>query len=577
MPAFSSTDELTVFSTALAGQYEVEREIGRGGMGVVYLARDLRLDRMVAIKTLPPSLASDQTVRERFLREARTAARLSHPNIVPVHRADEVGGQVFFVMGFVDGDSLAGRLAETAALSPKQALPILRDVAAALAYAHRHGVIHRDVKTENILLDTMTGRAMVTDFGIARMGEAAPLTATGQVLGTVYYLSPEQVSGDDVDARSDIYALGVVGYATLSGQFPFDAPLASAVLVAHVNKQPVPLAAVAPHVPASLASIIDRCLAKNPGHRYQSCEELDAALVAATADANRVTSTSSSQSPLVSNTEANLIFRRAAELQDMTRPHARPIDPIDRDKAKDAARKDGFKTTNLREAAREAGIDEAFMQHALAERGLAPRAPNSPVAPTEEVTVTDLTPKPTWWGGEPTRLSYETVIAGEVSEQDFDILVDTIRSRAGAWGEVGQVNTVGKSLTWTSQSKSGRKLQVSIFPRNGKTTIRIFESLSETYAGIYGGVMGGMGGGGGAIVMALAKNLQPFEGVWGRGLENPNVQLGFALWLGAVVPLSYLISRFIANGVSSKRQETLESLIRELAARARETMDYRKP
>src|SRR6185436_19216203 len=269
MPAFSSTDELTVFSNALSGQYEVEREIGRGGMGVVYLARDLRLDRMVAIKTLPLHLANDAGIRERFLREARTAARLSHPNIVPVHRADEVGGQVFFVMGFVDGDSLAAMLATSGSLSPKRTVPILRDVAGALGYAHAHGVIHRDVKTENILLDHITGRAMVTDFGIARMGEAAPLTATGQVLGTVYYLSPEQVCGESVDARSDIYALGVAGYAMLSGQFPFDGPLASAVLIAHVNKQPVPLAAIAPHVPASLASIIDRCLAKNPAHRYQ--------------------------------------------------------------------------------------------------------------------------------------------------------------------------------------------------------------------------------------------------------------------------------------------------------------------
>src|SRR3954463_1326571 len=228
MTGFSSTDEFTAISMALADQYEVEREIGRGGMGVVYLARDLRLDRMVAIKTLPLHLATDAPIRERFLREARTAARLSHPNIVPVHRADEVGGQVFFVMGFVDGDSLAATLEGSGSLAPKRTVPILRDVAAALGYAHQHGVIHRDVKTENILLDTITGRAMVTDFGIARVGEAAPLTATGQVLGTVYYLSPEQVSGERVDLRSDIYALGVVGYAMLAGQFPFDGPLASA-------------------------------------------------------------------------------------------------------------------------------------------------------------------------------------------------------------------------------------------------------------------------------------------------------------------------------------------------------------
>ena len=574
MPAFSSTDELTVLSNALAGQYEVEREIGRGGMGVVYVARDLRLDRMVAVKTLPMHLANDPPVRERFLREARTAARLSHPNIVPVHRADEVGGQVFFVMGFVDGDSLAAMLAASGSISPQRTVPILRDVAAALGYAHKHGVIHRDVKTENILVDSITGRAMVTDFGIARMGEAAPLTATGQVLGTVYYLSPEQVSGENVDARSDIYALGVVGYAMLSGQFPFDGPLASAVLVSHVNKQPVPLGAIAPHVPASLASIIDRCLAKNPAHRFQSCAELDAALAMAEPDASRIATTARvSTSPLVSDTEAKAIFQRAAELQDMTQPHTRPADPMVRDAKKDATRKEGFKTSNLRQAAREAGIAEEFVQHALIERGLA--APDTALAARQEVVITDLTPKPTWWGGEPTRISYETIVPGEVDERDFDILVDTIRSRAGAWGEVGTVATVGKSFTWTSQPKpSGRRLQVSIFPRNGKTTIRIFESLSEPVAGIYGGFLGGLGGGGGALLVALMKKFGPIEGVFTRG-DNPNVQLGLLLWVSALLPLSYLIARFSSNAFSTGRQEALKAMLRELSQKARDSIDYK--
>jgi eukaryotic-like serine/threonine-protein kinase len=222
MPStFSPSGEQASITAALSGQYEIEREIGRGGMGVVYLARDLRLDRMVAVKTLPSALAGDESVRERFLREARTAARLTHPNIVPIHRADEIGGQVFFVMGFVDGDSLAAKLAD-GPLSPRESVPILRDVAVALGYAHDRGVVHRDVKTENILLDAVTRRAMVTDFGIARVAAAAPLTATGQVLGTVYYLSPEQVADENVDARSDIYSLGVVGYVMLSGRFPFD-------------------------------------------------------------------------------------------------------------------------------------------------------------------------------------------------------------------------------------------------------------------------------------------------------------------------------------------------------------------
>ena len=565
MPAFSSTDELTVFSNALTGQYEVEREIGRGGMGVVYLARDLRLDRMVAIKTLPLHLANDPAIRERFLREARTAARLSHPNIVPVHRADEVGGQVFFVMGFVDGDSLASTLASVRALSPKRTVPILRDVAAALGYAHTHGVIHRDVKTENILLDTITGRAMVTDFGIARMGEAAPLTATGQVLGTVYYLSPEQVSGEGVDARSDIYALGVVGYVALSGQFPFDGPLASAVLISHVNKQAVPLSVVAPNVPASLASIIDRCLAKNPAHRFQTCNELDAALAMAEPDASRVgTAAQASRTPLVSDTEAQLIFKRAAELDSLTGAYV-PPDPLERDAGRDSARKEGFKTGNLRQAAREAGIGEEFVQRALVERGLA--AP-----PPPEPSITDLTERATFFGGEPWRLCYEAVIDGELHERDFDIMVDTIRRRAGDWGDAGHVSTVGKSLSWTSQAKAqGRRVQVSIFPRNGNTTIRVLESISEPMGGIYGAFIGGIGVALGGIAFAMVQK----HIWWLTGNDGRLFTLG--VWLGIVVPLSVLGARFTADRFSANRQKSLEAMIQELAARAKESIDFNKP
>ena len=570
MPAFSSTDELTVFSTALAGQYEIEREIGRGGMGVVYLGRDLRLDRMVAIKTLPLHLGNDPTIRERFLREARTAARLSHPNIVPIHRADEVGGQVFFVMGFVDGDSLAGALAASGTLSPKRTVSILRDVTAALGYAHRQGVVHRDVKTENILLDTLSNRAMVTDFGIARVTEAAPLTATGQILGTVYYLSPEQVSGDPVDARSDIYALGVVGYAMLAGKFPFDGPLASAVLVAHVNKQPVPLAAVAPHVPASLASIIDRCLAKDPAHRFQNCVDLDAALASAQPDANRAPASAPTRpTPLISDTEAHASLGRAAQLSDMTRPFSRPAELEERDRARDAARRSGFKTGNLREAAREAGIPEEYVQHALIEHGLAD--PELQPASTRAPVVVDLTEKPTFFGGEPAQLGYETVIEGEVSDRDYDLMVDIIRRRAGAWGGSGQIAPVGRSLTWSSQSASGRKLHVSIFPRNGKTTIRVLESLRETYGGIYGGVMGGFGGGLGGMIFGLTQAIEP----WPTG--EANMVLGFGLWFGVAVPLSYIAARFLADRTSERRQQVLQTMVRELAEKAQESIDFDKP
>src|SRR3954469_23731643 len=200
------------FAEAVASRYAAKKLIGRGGMGMVYLARDRRLDRLVAIKTLPPHLSKDESVRQRFLRETRTAGAMSHPNIVPIHGADEIDGHVFFVMGFVDGESLAAHIRADARLESTRVAVILRDVAAALGHAHARGTIHRDIKAENILIDRTTGRALVTDFGIARLAEAAPLTATGQMLGTVYYVSPEQVSGERIDQRSDLYSLGVVGF-----------------------------------------------------------------------------------------------------------------------------------------------------------------------------------------------------------------------------------------------------------------------------------------------------------------------------------------------------------------------------
>ncbi|NUQ11282.1 MAG: serine/threonine protein kinase, partial [Gemmatimonadaceae bacterium] len=307
---------------ALRGQYDVLREVGRGGMGIVFLARDLKLERLVAIKTLPVTLASDPVIRARFLREARTAAALSHPNIVPIHRADDVDGTVFFVMGFVDGPSVAQMIRDGGPLTPRTTLSILYDVADALGYAHQSGVVHRDVKAENILLEAATSRAMVTDFGIARVAEAAPLTATGTVLGTVHYMSPEQVAGDLVDARSDVYSLGVVAFYALAGRFPFDSPTASAVLVAHVTKRAPSLLEAAPTVPRPLANLVDRCLAKDPASRLQSCQELvlelrrvEAALPEADEAAPRPVSAGT-----VSSDEAAAIWRRAAELQDMTGP-----------------------------------------------------------------------------------------------------------------------------------------------------------------------------------------------------------------------------------------------------------------
>ncbi len=204
------------FQRALAGHYSLERELGRGGMGVVYLARDVALDRSVAIKLLPPILAAQPTFRERFLREARTAARLSHPHIVPIHSVSEREGFVYFVMGYVPGGTLGQRVRESGPIRPDEAARILREVAWALGYAHAQGVVHRDVKPDNILLDEASGRALVTDFGIAQVAEAESISG-GHRAGTRGFMSPEQSSGGALDGRSDLYALGLVGVYAITG------------------------------------------------------------------------------------------------------------------------------------------------------------------------------------------------------------------------------------------------------------------------------------------------------------------------------------------------------------------------
>jgi len=259
------------FQEAVAGRYSLERELGRGGMGVVYRAREVRLDRPVAIKLLPPSKASDTRLRERFLREARTAAKLSHPNIIPIHAVEEIGEFVFFAMAYVEGETLTQRVRRTGPLAPSEAARVLRDVAWALAHAHGHGVIHRDVKPDNILLESSGrgGRVLVADFGIAGVVTDAGALSGGEVIGTPEFMSPEQALGEGVDARSDLYALGVVGFFILSGRLPFEAAKATEVLAKQVTEPAPALGRFAPHVPRRLARAVDECLAKDPEDRPQ--------------------------------------------------------------------------------------------------------------------------------------------------------------------------------------------------------------------------------------------------------------------------------------------------------------------
>ncbi len=263
---------------AIAGRYALERELGRGGMGAVYLARDLRLDRPVAIKVLPPELAVRPELRERFLRETRTAASFSHPHIVSVHSVEESPGLLFFVMSYIEGETLSQRVKRQGPLPVPEALRLLQEVAWALSYAHGRGVVHRDIKPDNVLLEKSTGRALVMDFGIARSVAASGLTQMGEAVGTPHFMSPEQAAGDAVDGRSDLYSLGVVGYYAVTGRLPFDGDSAQAIMVAHISQPAAPVARYRPDLPGPLAQAIDRCLAKAPDQRFATGEALVEAL-----------------------------------------------------------------------------------------------------------------------------------------------------------------------------------------------------------------------------------------------------------------------------------------------------------
>ena len=265
-PEFLALQEL------LAGRYSIERELGRGGMGIVLLARDVALDRPVAIKLLPPHLASLPDERDRFLQEARTAAGLSHPNIVPIHLVEARGELVFFVMGFVDGETLRDRVERAGPLSPRLAMKLLQEVAWALGAAHQRGVIHRDVKPDNIMIERATERAVVTDFGIAlgRRGESA----ASPVVGTARYMSPEQACGEPVDARSDLYSLGATFFYALTGRAPFEAANAPAIITKHVYEIAPRVQELRPEVPAKLGAVVERLLRKAPAERFQTGDDL---------------------------------------------------------------------------------------------------------------------------------------------------------------------------------------------------------------------------------------------------------------------------------------------------------------
>jgi serine/threonine protein kinase len=270
--------------SALGGSYTIERELTGGGMALVFVGEDHDLERKVVIKILPPELAASVSA-ERFRREILTVARLQHPHIVPILKAGEVDGLPYFVMPYVDGESIDIRLRRAPTFTVRETLGIMKDVARALAFAHAQGVVHRDIKPGNVLL--AAGSATVTDFGVAkalssarRSGEkGAGLTNTGMSLGTILYMAPEQAAGDpDIDGRADIYSLGITAYEMLAGTAPFAALGPRAMLTARLTLAPPPLSKIRKDVPAGLERLIARCLAIDPADRPQTAAELVEAL-----------------------------------------------------------------------------------------------------------------------------------------------------------------------------------------------------------------------------------------------------------------------------------------------------------
>jgi hypothetical protein len=365
-------------------------------------------------------------------------------------------------------------------------------------------------------------------------------------------MSPEQISGEPVDGRTDLYSLGVVAFRALTGRFPFDNESAAAVLVAHVVKAPPKVRDVSPQVSPALAEVIDRSLAKDPAAR---CGAGDA--LAPIFEQVRVSvgepSSAAPATPVLSEREAHAIWSRAAMLQAMTGVQERPVSltmapPTNASDRRSAT--SGYKFSDVRDAAVEAGIPERYVARAAAELGMAGAAPNDSDA---ALTVRDETAKASPWAGAPMTIVYEVEIPGEVPESELYVLVETIRRRTG---DAGHIGTIGRSVSWSSDSRN-RRIQVSIVPRAGKTTIRVDERLGQLAGGLFGGIVGG--GGGGSTGIAFGVGMAAFH----------SVAMCFGIW-SAAVGTSYLLARTIFTTQAGRRRAALQALVTELGDQARD-------
>jgi serine/threonine protein kinase len=471
---------IELLRSGLTGRYDIERELGRGGMSTVFLARDLKHDRSVALKVLRPDLAS-AVGSDRFLREIKLTAALNHPHILPLLDSGAIDGLVYYVMPYVTGGSLRGRLALGEPLSLDEAMRVARQVAAALDYAHRAGVVHRDIKPENILFSE--GLAVVADFGVARAVstvDGQTLTRSGFPVGTLGYMSPEQAAGrTDLDERTDVFSLACVVYEMLVADTPAGWPGEEDARLGRFLEAPPDHRALLDALPGRVEQVLTGALALRAGDRYESPGELVGALAAA---AER-------REPVADGT-MRAILERAAELEAESGPGGRALT-----------------MGSVEQVAAEAGIPPAQVREAAAEvRRSAVRQLAADPAPPPARNTTAYPSSPDVRFAKD-RLSADRVVACEVSGAAYPDVVDLIQEKLQI---VGHVSTLGRTLTWSpaSQGTESRKIVITVRPRSGRTDVHIEEQIEMSGWRIFAPGWGAAAGALFGLAIAAALGLQ---------------------------------------------------------------------